>query len=218
MSTTVYRTSQSCQLPTCQHPPLLALLVEKYPSSTQNTTYLSVASMSASADYRPLPSAAYPYSPFALRSSRVSANKIIPRIVVFGATLITVCGFLYLLSGPHGATVRTTLGKYGYHRASKERTIFAQLYDPIRHPVGAKVYTDAYDNEFRVQDSGPYWKEPLGQSVLIVDIDTRVPQGPNELWNNGSINWETLNEHNGGMITASQMNHFLYGMRRVTRG
>jgi hypothetical protein len=45
-----------------------------------------------------------------------------------------------------------------------------------------------------------------------------VPQGPNELWNNGSINWETLNEHNGGMITASQMNHSLYGMTRVTRG
>jgi hypothetical protein len=47
--------------------------------------------------------------------------------------------------------------------------------------------------------------------VLIVDIDTRVPNGPNELWHDGRMNWESLSDQgDGGMVSASFMNHFLY--------
>jgi hypothetical protein len=57
---------------------------------------------------------------------------------------------------------------------------------------------------------GPWWSERLHNEILIVDIDTRVPEGANELWNQSRMNWETLSEGDGGMISASQMNHFLY--------
>jgi hypothetical protein len=137
---------------------------------------------------------------------------MMPRITTFGAAFIASCGFLYLLSFSYSATVRTKLGEYRHNIAMKDRTGFAKLYDAIRHPIGASAYTDADGNVFHVQDNRPYWTEALRQNVLIVDIDTRVAQGPNELWNNGSMNWETLkNEGDGGMMSASQINHFLYG-------
>lgn len=175
--------------------------------------------MAVNTDHRPSPAGAYPYTPLILRSTRMSASNIVPRIAAFGAAFITACGFLYYLSVSYGATSHTRLGEYLHHSAAKDRTGFAKLYDAIRHPVGAETYIDAYGNVFGTQDDAPYWTKPLGHNVLIVDIDTRVPQGPNELWNNGSMNWETLkDEGDGGMISASQMNHFLYGKFHKSTG
>jgi hypothetical protein len=168
--------------------------------------------MAMSTERRSSPSGAYPYAPLILRSPRMSANNLIPRVAAFGAAFITACGFLYFLSFSYSATSHTRLGEFLHQSAAEDRTGFARLYDRIRHPIGAANYTDAYGAVFEIQDDRPYWTKPLKNKILIVDIDTRVPQGPNELWNNGSMNWETLkNEGDGGMISASQMNHFLYG-------
>jgi hypothetical protein len=111
------------------------------------------------------------------------------------------------------------LDRYLYHSGSTDRSGFTKLYDAIRHPVAAHAYTDVHGNVFRIQEDGPYWTKPLKHNVLIVDIDTKVRKDTNELWNNGSMSWEGLRDNGGGIISASQMNHFLYGQfhKRIIR-
>jgi hypothetical protein len=42
-------------------------------------------------------------------------------------------------------------------------------------------------------------------------MDTRIPNGPNELWNSTTMNYEALDASKGSqMVSASLMNHFLY--------
>jgi hypothetical protein len=144
------------------------------------------------------------------RISRMSANKNRPRIAA-AAAFVTVCGLLYLLSLSHTTTAQSEIRKYPHNRIVKDPTGFAKLYDAIRHPVAADLYVDVDGNVFETKDDGPYWTKPLKNNVLVVDIDTRVPQGPNELWNDGPMNWETLKNEGGGTISAGHMNHFLYG-------
>jgi hypothetical protein len=91
---------------------------------------------------------------------------------------------------------------------------FRRLYGSILHPISSRAYTDADDKLFEIKEDAdaPWWTKPLGKEVLIVDIDTRMPNGTNELWNEAPLNWETMmdNKGDGGMISASFMNHFLY--------
>jgi hypothetical protein len=119
------------------------------------------------------------------------------------------------MSSIYDVTSTSTAGAVPHHASTNKPTIreaFQTLYDAIKHPVGADSYTDASGQVFQIKADGPYWTESLKEQILIVDIDTRVPQGENELWNKGRMNWETLkDEGDGGMISASQMNHFLYG-------
>lgn len=90
---------------------------------------------------------------------------------------------------------------------------FFRLYEPIRYPVDEPTYTDASGKVHEVKEDAPWWREPLRNQVLIVDIDTRIPDKENELWNEHRLNWETMKaEGDGGMVSASFMNHFFYGM------
>lgn len=57
------------------------------------------------------------------------------------------------------------------------------------------------------------WSQPLGQKVLIVDIDTRVPTGDNQILHPESkIDWETLQSNGGGLVSHAITNHYLYAM------
>jgi len=88
---------------------------------------------------------------------------------------------------------------------------FLKLYESIRTNVSAPVYKDPSGQEYKINEHGPWWKKPLRNEILIVDIDTRVPDGNNELWNAKRMDWHTMNaEKDGGMVSASFMNHFLY--------
>lgn len=88
---------------------------------------------------------------------------------------------------------------------------FLHLYESIRTNVSAEVYTDTSGTEYKINEHGPWWKKPLRNEILIVDIDTRVPDGKNELWNNGRMDWKNMDGgKDGGMVSASFMNHFLY--------
>jgi hypothetical protein len=70
-----------------------------------------------------------------------------------------------------------------------------------------------YKEVFEVKEDAPWWYEPHPKDVLIVNIDTRVPDGPNELWHEGRLNWAAMDEgYDGGMVSASFMSHFLYCM------
>jgi hypothetical protein len=82
--------------------------------------------------------------------------------------------------------------------------------------VGAQTYRDPYGVEFKVTKK-PVWTKSLGNQILIVDMDTRVPNKTNELLNDEELNWETMDAtHSGGMVSAAFMNHYLYG--KIFRG
>lgn len=88
---------------------------------------------------------------------------------------------------------------------------FLSLYESIRTNVSAPVYKAPNGQEYKINEHGPWWKKPLRNEILIVDIDTRVPDGDNELWNSKRMDWHGMNaEKDGGMVSASFMNHFIY--------
>jgi hypothetical protein len=89
---------------------------------------------------------------------------------------------------------------------------FFNLFESTRHPISAKTYRDASGEEFRIAPDGPWWHKPLKDEVLILDIDTRAPQGPNEVWSDGRMEWESIKlKRKGSAASASFLNHFLYG-------
>jgi hypothetical protein len=100
---------------------------------------------------------------------------------------------------------------------NNDRPVFGKptilrLYESIRHPIDDPSYTDASGKVHEVKEDAPWWREPLRSEILIVDIDTRVPNKKNELWNKDRLNWETMkSEGDGGMVSAAFMNHFFYG-------
>jgi hypothetical protein len=97
-------------------------------------------------------------------------------------------------------------------RKSSFRDSISRLYDSVRHPITDKSYTDAYGLSFNISDIvRPAWTESLGSDVLIVDIDTRAPDGDNGIFAREKINWETLDAHQAnGVLSVTFMNHFMY--------
>ncbi|KAF1951810.1 hypothetical protein CC80DRAFT_519069 [Byssothecium circinans] len=86
----------------------------------------------------------------------------------------------------------------------------SNLFDVIRQTTSASDYTDAYGKKFKLEHD-TVWNEPLGSDVLIIDMDTRSPEGTNEVFGPDKLNWETATgKEGGGMLSASFMNHFLY--------
>ncbi|KAF3035318.1 hypothetical protein E8E12_004914 [Didymella heteroderae] len=97
------------------------------------------------------------------------------------------------------------------HKQPTMSESFFHLYESVRTNVSAATYKDASGQVYEINEHGPWWKEPLRNDILIVDIDTRVPDGDNELWNDDRMVWANMNaEKDGGMVSASFMNHFLY--------
>lgn len=97
------------------------------------------------------------------------------------------------------------------HEEATMSEMFLQLYESIRTNVSAETYKDASWQEYKINEHGPWWKEALRNEILIVDIDTRIPDGDNELWNSNRMHWANMNAgKDGGMVSASFMNHFLY--------
>ena len=87
----------------------------------------------------------------------------------------------------------------------------------IRHPITAKKYVDLDGNEFEVK--GSTWEKSLGSEILILDIDTRLPDGENEIFNEKHLNWKAMDKGGMGMVSAAFMNHYLYceSSRRRTK-
>lgn len=85
----------------------------------------------------------------------------------------------------------------------------ANLYEPIIQPIH-ETYVDP---NLRVWDlpKSSHWHRSLGKKVLVVDTDTRIPEGDNELWSDKGLNWETMNPKEGAkMVSMAFMNHYLY--------
>ena len=52
----------------------------------------------------------------------------------------------------------------------------------------------------------------MGKRVLIVDIDTRVPTGENQILNPDTIDYEHLAVSGGGLVSNAIINHYLYAL------
>jgi hypothetical protein len=93
--------------------------------------------------------------------------------------------------------------------------IFFNLFAALRHPVTSDSYVDIHGETFATGAEGPWWTEALEKKILIVDIDTRLANGTNELWSDDGyrLDWEDLEPGGNGILSASQINHYLYGMK-----
>ncbi|KAH7383747.1 hypothetical protein BKA66DRAFT_417531 [Pyrenochaeta sp. MPI-SDFR-AT-0127] len=147
------------------------------------------------------------------------------KIGVLSVAFVVICVFIFSMTNIHEGTkvvekIKETAKETANNICNNDRPVFGsptisdsllRLFESVRHSIPASTYTDASGKVFEVKEDAPYWREPLRNEILIVDIDTRVPQGPNELWNDGRLNWEEMAEEgDGGMVSASFMNHFLY--------
>lgn len=64
----------------------------------------------------------------------------------------------------------------------------------------------------------PVWDKPLGKKILIVDIDTRVPDGKNEILNKNRMDWENMGISGGGQLVSNGiMDHYMYGKATAHR-
>ena len=91
------------------------------------------------------------------------------------------------------------------------RDTVASLFASIKHDPSATGYVDPSGTYYE-GGSETIWTKPLGKKVLIVDIDTRVPTGENELLNPERLDWENLKTEGAGLVSNSIMNHYLYAM------
>lgn len=89
-------------------------------------------------------------------------------------------------------------------------TLFKSIkIDPTQHyyrDSKGKYFSSAHGNEST-------WTERLGNKLLIVDIDTRVPTGDNQILDPGAkLDWESLESSGTGLVSHAIANHYLYAM------
>ncbi len=145
------------------------------------------------------------------------------RLTVLGVSLFFISVFIYSAASIHHGDnpvqqIKNTANGAANgavnifkHEKPTISDSFLHLYESIRVNVSSPTYNDASGQEFKINEHGPWWKKPLRNEILIVDIDTRVPDGDNELWNSERLDWANMDpKKDGGMVSASFMNHFLY--------
>ncbi|CBX96011.1 hypothetical protein LEMA_P031630.1 [Plenodomus lingam JN3] len=94
---------------------------------------------------------------------------------------------------------------------SNLRNTILSLFAPIKHDPTNPEYVDPSGLRFQSRNQS-IWKKPLGKKILIVDIDTRVPTGQNQILNPALMDWENLELEGGGLVSNAIMNHYLYAM------
>ncbi|KAF2686302.1 hypothetical protein K458DRAFT_210812 [Lentithecium fluviatile CBS 122367] len=82
------------------------------------------------------------------------------------------------------------------------------LFSAIRHPM-TEDYKDVSGTVYKLPEA-PRWTKPLGKRVLIVDIDTRVPEGEGEILGDKVIDWEKHQSVGGGLVSNGIMDHYLF--------
>ncbi|KAK4148458.1 hypothetical protein C8A00DRAFT_38973 [Chaetomidium leptoderma] len=87
--------------------------------------------------------------------------------------------------------------------------LMPELFKPIKLPVTAKDFIDQRGNKF-VNGGRDYWKEPMGKDILVVDIDTRNPNGENGVFNAKKMDWEKVEAAGSSLLTVAHINHFIY--------
>lgn len=89
------------------------------------------------------------------------------------------------------------------------RDTIVALFDSIRIDPTQPRYRDSTGRYFK-GGSKITWTEPLKSKILIVDIDTRVPTGKNEILNPDILDWQSLGTTGGQLVSNAVMSHYLY--------
>jgi hypothetical protein len=83
------------------------------------------------------------------------------------------------------------------------------FFSAVAQPLTAD-YTDTTGKTYELPQA-VHWSKPLGKRVLMVDIDTRLPDKENELFHDKPMDWSKHETKGGGLVSNGIMNHYLYG-------
>ncbi|KAI8935874.1 hypothetical protein NX059_007389 [Plenodomus lindquistii] len=94
------------------------------------------------------------------------------------------------------------------------RDAISTLFSSVTIDATQKLYRDAEGRHFiGAYGNSSVWREPLGKKVVIVDVDTRIPTGDNQILNaDKKINWAKLESGGIGLISHAITSHYLYAM------
>lgn len=85
--------------------------------------------------------------------------------------------------------------------------LLAQLWKPKCHPLENPVFITNEGVRFEIPPTQQIWKKPLGNKVVVIDVDTRVSEeNENTLLNPNPFDFSKLGGRTGG-----HLNHYLYG-------
>ncbi|KAH7066567.1 hypothetical protein FB567DRAFT_261116 [Paraphoma chrysanthemicola] len=124
------------------------------------------------------------------------------------ASLLSITFFFFRHDEP---VVNERIAKSPY-RSSKPslRDTITTLFDSIKHDPSVPSYRDPTGRFFVANQT--IWPKPLGKKILIVDIDTRVPTGENQILNPDTLDFENLDMHGGGLVSNAIINHYMYSI------
>ncbi|KAH7377621.1 hypothetical protein BKA66DRAFT_571945 [Pyrenochaeta sp. MPI-SDFR-AT-0127] len=124
--------------------------------------------------------------------------------------LVSSCSFYLFRSNEPIAYEKVAKVPYRSSKPTLRDTI-TTLFESIKHDPSSPGYIDASGQYFKGGNE-TIWPKPLGKKVLIVDIDTRVPTGENQILNPDVLDWEHLDMHGGGLVSNAIINHYLYAL------
>ncbi|CAI6077873.1 hypothetical protein V2G26_021102 [Clonostachys chloroleuca] len=86
--------------------------------------------------------------------------------------------------------------------------LLAQLWKPKCHPLENPVFITNEGVRFEIPPNQQIWKKPLGNKVVVIDVDTRVSEeNENTLLNPNPFDFSKLGGRTGG-----HLNHYLYAL------
>lgn len=89
--------------------------------------------------------------------------------------------------------------------------LLAALWKPVVHGITEKMYKASNGKTYHLEDGEQIWTEPLGQKVLILDVDSRFEDGEGTLFNETTM--QRMASQNGPQKRASgRLGHMVYAM------
>ncbi|KAF4978637.1 hypothetical protein FZEAL_5040 [Fusarium zealandicum] len=81
------------------------------------------------------------------------------------------------------------------------------LWTPYLHSLDNPEFITKEGYNYTLSNETHRWTDPLGKRLLILDVDTRLDDGPGSMMNESFLDSKTMTGRTGGM-----MNHYLYAM------
>ncbi|KAM0347341.1 hypothetical protein ACHAPU_004861 [Fusarium lateritium] len=81
------------------------------------------------------------------------------------------------------------------------------LWKPFLHEINNTHFLTNEGYQYETPKNAHRWEKPLRKKLLILDVDTRIDDGPGGMMNQSTLNPKEMTGRTGGM-----MNHYLYGI------
>ncbi|KAF7556432.1 hypothetical protein G7Z17_g1406 [Cylindrodendrum hubeiense] len=82
-----------------------------------------------------------------------------------------------------------------------------QLWKPTLHPMNDTHFVSDEGYRYDIPKDAHRWSKPLGKKLLILDVDTRMNDGPGDLMNQNPLDHKNMTGRTGGWL-----DHQLYAM------